>query len=133
MNVSQLAVYLLPSEAHSIQKRTTVPFYNRRRAIDQRDCSDLVRNTTTHGPSKPDCPCNEENDSSKIDPDYEDPNGQAFVSLKPSSVKPTVPVAKRQSSDWSRVAYYTSNSPAKATGLIFLANLGDPSKSGTFD
>ncbi|KAH9879146.1 hypothetical protein J1614_002583 [Plenodomus biglobosus] len=35
--------------------------------------------------------------------------------------------------DWSRVAYYTSTAAAQATGLSFLANLGDPHKSGTFD
>lgn len=34
---------------------------------------------------------------------------------------------------WSRVAYYTSTAPAAATGFAFLANLGDPQKSGTFD
>ena len=38
-----------------------------------------------------------------------------------------------EASDWSRVAYYTSIAPAQATGLSFLANLGDPQKSGTFD
>jgi hypothetical protein len=31
------------------------------------------------------------------------------------------------------VAYYTSTAPAQATGLSFLANVGDPQKSGTFD
>lgn len=35
--------------------------------------------------------------------------------------------------DWNRVAYYTSTAPAQATGFSFLANLGDPKKSGTFD
>lgn len=34
---------------------------------------------------------------------------------------------------WIRNAYYTSTAPAQATGLAFLANLGDPQKSGTFD
>lgn len=34
---------------------------------------------------------------------------------------------------WSRVASYTSAAPAEATGFAFLANLGDPQKSGTFD
>jgi hypothetical protein len=34
---------------------------------------------------------------------------------------------------WSRIAYYTSTAPAEATGFAFLANLGDPQKSGTFD
>jgi hypothetical protein len=36
MNVSQLAVYQLPSDMHTLQKRTTVPLYNRRRAINKR-------------------------------------------------------------------------------------------------
>lgn len=35
--------------------------------------------------------------------------------------------------DWRRVASYTSAASAQATGLRFLANLGDPQKSGTFD
>jgi hypothetical protein len=34
---------------------------------------------------------------------------------------------------WKRIAYYTSTSPAEATGFAFLANLGDDRKSGTFD
>jgi hypothetical protein len=36
-------------------------------------------------------------------------------------------------STWSRVAFYTSAAPATASGFAFLANLGDPQKSGTFD
>jgi len=57
------------------------------------------------------------------------PDGQPFdiPSLSPS------PISKRQGSDWKRIAYYTSTSPAQATGLSFMANLGDPQKSGTFD
>jgi hypothetical protein len=78
MNVSQLAVYQLPSDMHTLRKRTTVPFYNRhRRALNKR--------------------------------------------------------VAQATGDWSRVAYYTSAAPAEATGLSFLANLGDPQKSGTFD
>ncbi|KAF2636177.1 hypothetical protein P280DRAFT_410219 [Massarina eburnea CBS 473.64] len=42
-------------------------------------------------------------------------------------------VAKAAAGTWSRVAYYTSAQPAAATGFAFLANLGDPQKSGTFD
>lgn len=34
---------------------------------------------------------------------------------------------------WIPVAYYTSTAPIQATGFAFLANLGDPQKSGTFD
>ncbi|CAN9369168.1 unnamed protein product [Alternaria alternata] len=35
-------------------------------------------------------------------------------------------MVKRQAADWSRIAYYTSTAPAQATGLSFMANLGDP-------
>jgi hypothetical protein len=37
MNISQLAVYQLPSDMHTLGKRSTVPFYNRRRATNKRD------------------------------------------------------------------------------------------------
>ncbi|KAI1515578.1 TOS1 [Pyrenophora tritici-repentis] len=132
MNVSQLAVYLLPSEAHFLRKRTTVPFYNHHRAIEKRECLGVAINKTTPTSSKPDCPCNEDNDKDdEHDPVFERPNGQTFVIPKPSPIKATVPVEKRQGSNWSRVAYYTSASPAKATGISFQANLGDPAKSGT--
>ncbi|KAI4684604.1 uncharacterized protein J4E88_004044 [Alternaria novae-zelandiae] len=57
------------------------------------------------------------------------PDGQPFDIPSPSPS----PVSKRQGSDWKRIAYYTSTSPAQATGLSFMANLGDPQKSGTFD
>jgi hypothetical protein len=40
---------------------------------------------------------------------------------------------RRADAGWNRVAYYTSAAPAEATGLSFLANLGDPRQSGTFD
>ncbi|KAF2118285.1 putative TOS1-like glycosyl hydrolase-domain-containing protein [Lophiotrema nucula] len=39
----------------------------------------------------------------------------------------------RRAAVWSQVAYYTSNAPAQASGITFLANLGDDRKSGTFD
>lgn len=42
-------------------------------------------------------------------------------------------VNKADASMWNRVAYYTSTAPAAATGFAFLANLGDPRMSGTFD
>jgi hypothetical protein len=57
------------------------------------------------------------------------PDGQPFDVPNPSSS----PIVKRQATDWRRVAYYTSTAPAQATGLTFMANLGDPQKSGTFD
>jgi len=37
MNISQLAVYQLPGEMHTLGKRETVPYYNRRRAMNKRD------------------------------------------------------------------------------------------------
>ncbi|KAF2707669.1 hypothetical protein K504DRAFT_470057 [Pleomassaria siparia CBS 279.74] len=46
---------------------------------------------------------------------------------------PEKDVSIAAASSWSRVAYYTSTAPAAATGIAFLANLGDPQKSGTFD
>ncbi|KAF1959296.1 hypothetical protein CC80DRAFT_490251 [Byssothecium circinans] len=46
---------------------------------------------------------------------------------------PSNDVNKAAASIWSRVASYTSTAPAAATGFAFLANLGDPQKSGTFD
>ena len=45
MNVSQLAVYQLPDEVHTMQKRTTVPFYNPRRALEQRE-TPMISDTT---------------------------------------------------------------------------------------
>lgn len=49
------------------------------------------------------------------------------------TVKRDSPWAAAAAADWSRVAYYTSSAPAEATGISFLANRGDPRKSGTFD
>jgi hypothetical protein len=39
MNVSQLAVYQIPSEALKMRKRASVPFYNRRRSLEYRTTS----------------------------------------------------------------------------------------------
>jgi hypothetical protein len=51
----------------------------------------------------------------------------------PQSSSQTEDVHKAAAATWDRVAYYTSAAPAAATGFAFLANLGDPQKSGTFD
>ncbi|CAN9132778.1 unnamed protein product [Alternaria alternata] len=187
MNVSQLAVYQLPDEVHTMQKRTTVPFYNRRRALEQRETPVISDTTatptqssspswfnrlnkwtysTTAGPplscmttfaaasiadpasSASDCTCGKD---PVDDPIFQRPNGQVYVSptsvLTPASfsTQDTSPVfqrpngqpydiptplpssmVKRQAADWSRIAYYTSTAPAQATGLSFMANLGDP-------
>jgi hypothetical protein len=69
----------------------------------------------------------------KVKPIYESPNGQLYVPATPSPTQCAPRNAKRQSDDWSRIAYYTSTAPAQATGLSFMANLGDPEMSGTFD
>jgi hypothetical protein len=51
------------------------------------------------------------------------------------SARPTNDHAKvgKRAAAWDRIAYYTSSAPAQTTGFSFLANLGDPQKSGTFD
>jgi hypothetical protein len=51
----------------------------------------------------------------------------------PQPLRPSDDVKKAAPAAWERVAYYTSAAPAAATGFAFLANLGDPQKSGTFD
>lgn len=62
-----------------------------------------------------------------------------FTPIISLSIPAPIFIAKRDVSEaavgytWNRVAYYTSSSPAEATGFAFLANLGDPQKSGTFD
>lgn len=50
-----------------------------------------------------------------------------------SDTTPDVDEIKKRAAAWNRVAYYTSASPAQATGFSFMANLGDPRQSGTFD
>jgi hypothetical protein len=57
---------------------------------------------------------------------------QAPTSALQASNQPN-DVHKAAAATWDRVAYYTSAAPAAATGFAFLANLGDPQKSGTFD
>lgn len=202
MNVSQLAVYQLPSEMHTMQRRNTVPFYNRRRALKQRDifrgtdvfserlpsssthnaeildkrtyntttsCSrstvtstvtvtdctttstaDQLQNTTYIGPPLPCFPTPEPSSSStNISPPLSNCTSkspppvaqgseqQPQIVATPSPISSAKVSHKRDdvqaADDWSRVAYYTSTAPAQATGFSFLANLGDPQKSGTFD
>jgi hypothetical protein len=109
MNISQLAVYQLPGEIYASRKRATVPFYNRRRAMERRETtiSESFYNTTVAD----DTPSHEES----------------------ASTEPEHNILRRQAANWNRVAYYTSAAPAAATGLSFLGNLGDPQESGTFD
>jgi len=205
INVSQLAVYQLPSEMHSLRKRNTVPFYNRRQPLKQRDGSHMTDETTGRvstsktpwvpffnkrcetttsctqltvtstitvtdcttsatveprenityiGPPVPCLPTSEPLPVTANDPPLETSCGcntstvigrhHSYPTLAPTTaVASTVytdTVWKRDdvhvadsAPDWSRVAYYVSTAPAQATGLSFLANLGDPQKSGTFD
>jgi hypothetical protein len=149
MNVSQLAVYQLPSDMHTLQKRNTVPFYNRRRALKKREIvtTNSFRNTTVVDAVHQHVPTNtapHTNYSPKgTNHAYRHPFALAIAnegsspvgtaSTKQSDTPPRQNFVRRAAGDWNRVAYYTSASPAQATGLSFLANLGDPQKSGTFD
>lgn len=58
-----------------------------------------------------------------------------FVSVARRLVPSSPPVAEVTAAAvaWRRVAFYASSVPAQATGFAFLANLGDPLESGTFD
>lgn len=197
MNVAQLAVYQLPSEMHTMQKRTTIPFYNRRRALKRQEAphnttvttntnrsspwewltslakrthnttvscipttvtSTITATTECHSTNVPpatphtkhigsplsclptasqalECICssNPGDDNAGLDPVLQRPNGEAFATPTAEPVQDRSRMLKRQAAGWNRVAYYTSSAPAEATGLSFMANLGDPDKSGTFD
>ena len=201
MNVSQLAVYQVPSEAFKMRKRNTVPFYNRRRALEQRATKALpyrsknldrqIWTTITNYSSVPtvtsnvfiaDCGRSDAGDTPIALPNTTDvgsplpclstpdtrptttsalkmPSAHAIRpnSTCPSSTivtkdlerhpKPTLTLAsantstittdktevRKRAAAWDRIAYYRSAAPAQATGFSFLANLGDPRKSGTFD
>jgi hypothetical protein len=176
MNVSQLAVYQLPSDMHALQKRNTVPFYNRRRAlhrgetqvtsqsllVDRRifntttSCSPLTITATvtvtdceSHQPINTAVPVHDTTCigppvSCLLPPEVFGSDGgilaspRSFITTTPRPAKraitpPERGIGRRAGADWNRVAYYTSAAPAEATGLSFLANLGDPRQSGTFD
>lgn len=214
MNVSQLAVYQIPSDALKLRRRSTVPFYNRRRALKHRqvpigsvnidkhthypevpptsalskrtrdttmNCSAVSTVTTTITvtecntafPTKsieplqnityvsPPLPCLPTPETSSLNVNISSTHNLAtpisnctcknltttvVKPSEPSSVAVATPSPLRKSSlisersdvqiaaaAWSRVGYYTSAAPAQATGFSFLANLGDPQKSGTFD
>jgi hypothetical protein len=181
-----------------MRKRSTVPFYNRRQALKQRD---LKTNGANHGPSQKkltwttntncssvstatttvtvtDCtrslsstsmtlpntthighplpclpmpttttealhaPATEFSSSSSTCPhqptltvSLERQRKLALWSTTAQSAITTIdtPEVRKRAAAWDRVAYYTSAAPAQATGLSFLANLGDPRQSGTFD
>ena len=202
MNISQLAVYQVPDEASKMKKRRTVPFYNRRRALKQRNpsygnsktaqpldkrtwststiCNSVstvtstvtvrsctsgsgalstARPTTTYiGPPLP-CLATPDPQSATVDPSHTQaaslpahdcicqglptvtqsherhPKIGASKPTPARSPSPGVDTAhiRKRAADWNRVAYYTTAAPAEATGFSFLANLGDPRQSGTFD
>ena len=181
-----------------MRKRSTVPFYNRRRALKQRDlgsndtdhgllhnkptwttttncssvstattmvtvtdCAHSLNSTSTtlstttyigpplpcpptptastealHVPatdfSSPNCTCP---DRPTLTIDLERQRKLALRSTTAQSAISTIDTSeiRKRAAAWERVAYYTSAAPAQATGLSFLANLGDPRKSGTFD
>jgi hypothetical protein len=139
MNVSQLAVYQLPADVHTLRKRKTVPFYNRRRALHQQDASTLARGSVS--PSNLPVGGRTNNSRSSCSPStvtatatVTECNSLRSTSTASMGLDTTErSVYPRAASDWSRVGHYTSAAPAQATGLSFLANLGDPRRSGTFD
>ncbi|KAF2627786.1 hypothetical protein BU25DRAFT_439766 [Macroventuria anomochaeta] len=200
MNISQLAVYQVPTEAYKMRKRNTVPFYNRRRALKQRDihidnanhalldkrtwanttnCSSVSTVTSTvtatdcgRGVSSistalpnityvgPPLPCVPTPDAPSTTTDVlytlatnlsssnctcqspptitQDLERHPKAVLSPIPAQSSTPISdkaevRKRAAAWDRVAYYTSTAPAQATGFSFLANLGDPQKSGTFD
>jgi hypothetical protein len=201
MNISQLAVYQVPNEASKMRKRSTVPFYSRRRALKQRNPSyDIPKiahllekrtwststicnsastvtstvtvrsctsgssaistappNTTYVGPPLP-CLSTLGYQSTTVHPSQtqvaslsahnctceslpmvtQNLERHPKIASRPTSAQfpsPSVDTAHihKRAADWDRVAYYTSAAPAEATGFSFLANLGDPRQSGTFD
>lgn len=194
MNVSQLAVYQLPADVHTLRKRKTVPFYNRRRALHEQDASTLAHGTVSplalriserttnsrsscspstvtatvtvtecdplrstsaasmgHDTASASSPARYMHDgrryptgNSSLAPHHACTNAitSPVAGSQPNSLRDCIKhevrttersVYPRAASDWSRVGYYTSAAPAQATGLSFLANLGDPQRSGTFD
>ncbi|KAH6638068.1 putative TOS1-like glycosyl hydrolase-domain-containing protein [Boeremia exigua] len=196
MNISQLAVYQVPSEAFRMRKRSSTPFYNQRRDPERRsmevgntgytqphvkrtwttttkcdsmstvtstvtvtDCGTSssstpapLPNTTYVGPPLPclptpniawpptgtnssntKCTCqNTQTVSQHLG--HEHPRFASRPTPAQQS-EPATDVAevRKRAGAWDRVAYYTSTAPAQATGFSFLANLGDPRQSGTFD
>lgn len=208
MNVSQLAVYQVPSEVSKMRKRNTVPFYDRRRALKQIDSDTAeidhlddtnnasvldrrMRKTNSNCSSQStvttsvfltDCgrttlssastafpnstnvgsplPCLPTSDVQSTSLEASGTPNDSLLSssctcgsptittkaierhpeatLKPTSMRTSISDdeksgARKRAAAWDRVAYYTSAAPAQATGFSFLANLGDPEESGTFD
>ncbi|KAJ8108987.1 hypothetical protein OPT61_g7786 [Boeremia exigua] len=149
----------MPGEARSMRKRSRVPFYSRQRASKQRsadlantgytqpphkrtwgtstscDSISTVTSTVTHAPgtnlSSPSCTCQ---NLPTVTQDLErHPHVASITPAQPSNPRSDIPGIRKRAAAWDRVAYYKSAAPAQATGFSFLANLGDPRQSGTFD
>ncbi|PVI08167.1 hypothetical protein DM02DRAFT_579331 [Periconia macrospinosa] len=119
MNVSQIAVYKLPDQSISAQKLKSQPI---RRSNYNKYLSRKL----------------EESRSRKLEPmintiprEYLS-NSSSTATLQIQSLRVN-DLGKAAGDTWGRIAYYTSEAPAEATGFAFTANLGDPQKSGTFD
>ncbi|KAF2869559.1 putative TOS1-like glycosyl hydrolase-domain-containing protein [Massariosphaeria phaeospora] len=118
MNVSKLAVYMLPGDFYSPQKRATIPSD----VLDAGHIPDAVDGPVAHvalaEPAKEvDLPVIRFLNNSTVQK-RTGPGSCSIIAAAPP---------------WSRIASYTSAAPAAATGFAFLANLGDERKSGTFD
>jgi len=147
MNISKLAVYQLPSEVHKTRKRNTVPFYGSPWAMNQQSTKGTGGITqpsrATKGRWAQFFGTRTSNTTADLPPvtlDETLPSAITSSSLttdtpNPAPTSPHVRrrIIERAAASWNRVAYYTSTAPAQATGLSFLANLGDPRQSGTFD
>lgn len=127
LNLQQMAVYTLTSSISG-------------RAIKADD--DTLSKLEGHHPSVPPggvgtplSPMNEAGDSRfrrSLDTHSTEPSTFVTMARAPTKAR----LEPRQTpirADWRRIASYTSAASAQATGLRFLANLGDPRKSGTFD
>ncbi|KAF3040125.1 target of Sbf [Didymella heteroderae] len=177
MNISQLAVYQVPDEASRMKKRTTVPFYSRRRALKQRDtihdnvsnrqpldkrtwstsamCNFIstatstvtvtscasglssaftaLPNTIYTGPPLPCLPTPPET-STAVDASQASLANITSCNHTHESL-PTVTqnLERHPKVELGPTPAQSLSAPAEATGFSFLANLGDPRQSGTFD
>ncbi|KAF2204489.1 hypothetical protein GQ43DRAFT_409475 [Delitschia confertaspora ATCC 74209] len=126
MNLSQLAVYTLPStdvKGH---------VHGRRSEHIHKHMGVAVFATGTS------CSPGEATPS----PDNSPSTYKPFVniSLEHAELASTAPstasspsIVSAEEATWNRVAYYASKSPAQATGFAFMANVGNPGVSGTWD
>ncbi len=115
LNVSQLAVYEILGEPDATRKKREVPFRNRQTASEP-GRAQPAPDGTSFVPLWEGCP----ETGSILDPNL--PSADSIKSKRDTC-----------GAIWTRTGYYNSIAPAQAMGLSFLANLGDPQKSGTFD